>query len=144
MALINKIKNKFNKKEDKKVEKITNGKKIAKTKAIDKKDGQKQNQKQKTSHGEYADILIKPLVTEKSTELGAENKYVFIVSKRTNKNQISKAVQTLYQIKPVKINIVNNKGKRKRLGRIWGKRKDIKKAIVTLPQGKKLDIYEGV
>ena len=143
MALINKIKNKFQK-QDKKVKDITDDKTIAKIKTVPEKEDQNQSQKQKASLGEYADILIKPLVTEKSTELSAENKYVFIVSKRANKNQIAKAVHALYKIKPVKINIINNKGKKKRLGRTWGKRKDIKKAIVALPKGKKLDIYEGV
>ena len=92
--------------------------------------------------GLLADVLIKPIVTEKSTHLSGQNKYVFLASSRANKNQIAAAIKAAYQIKPTQINIVNNKGKKKKFGKIQGQRKDIKKAIVTLPKDKKLDIYE--
>jgi len=89
-------------------------------------------------------FLIKPLVTEKASKLGAENKYAFVVSIDVNKISVSKAIEQVYGIKPIKINIVNIKGKRVRSRRAMGKRKDWRKAIVTLPKGKNINIYEGV
>lgn len=89
-------------------------------------------------------VLIKPLVTEKAANLSATNQYVFMVAKEANKIEVAKAVYEVYKIKPLGVNIVNNKGKRVRRGRQVGKRKDWKKAIVSLPAGKTLNIYEGV
>jgi len=89
-------------------------------------------------------VLVKPLVTEKAAELGSENKYVFEVSKSANKIEIAEAIQEVYGIKPVRINIVGMKGKNIRYGRMTGKRKDWKKAVITLPKGQSINIYEGV
>ena len=89
-------------------------------------------------------ILIKPLVTEKASNLGSLNKYFFAVAKSSNKIEISKAVLEVYGIKPISVNIVSMKGKKTRSGKISGKRKDWKKAIVTLPKGKSIKVYEGV
>ncbi|MCU0679217.1 MAG: 50S ribosomal protein L23 [Planctomycetes bacterium] len=89
-------------------------------------------------------ILIKPLVTEKAANLGAENKYVFAVAPSANKIEITKAVTQVYGIKPISVNIVRVKGKKVRYGRIRGERKDWKKAIIMLPAGKSINIYEGV
>ena len=89
--------------------------------------------------------LIFPLLTEKSTILGSLNQYVFAVAKSSNKVQIKKAVAEIYGITPIKVNIINNVGKKVRSGRSKSaKLKDWKKAIVILPQGKSIDIYEGV
>lgn len=95
------------------------------------------------SHTAYK-VLIKPLITEKVTELGAQNKYVFAVSRSANKIEIAKAIQGVYGIKPESVNIINIKGKKVSRGKITGKRKDWKKAIVTLPEGKTIQVYEGV
>lgn len=89
-------------------------------------------------------LLVKPLVTEKATALATENKYVFVVAKTANKISVAKAIQAVYGIKPVDVNIVNMKGKRVARGRIRGQRKDWKKAIVTLAKGDTIAIYEGV
>ncbi len=89
-------------------------------------------------------ILIKPLVTEKAANLSVENKYVFAVAKNANKIEVARAIEDVYGVKPVKVNIVKIKGKQVRYGRILGKRKDRKKAIVTLPVGKSINVYEGV
>lgn len=89
-------------------------------------------------------VLIKPLVTEKASREGVANKYFFAVSLKTNKIEITKAIKDVYGIKPEKVNIVNMKGKEVRFGRTMGKRKDWKKAIVTLPEGKTIKVYEGV
>jgi large subunit ribosomal protein L23 len=87
---------------------------------------------------------VKPLITEKAANVGAHNKYVFSVQKSTNKIEIGKAIHEIYGIKPEAVNIVNVTGKKVRYGRINGVRSDWKKAVVTLPAGKTINIYEGV
>lgn len=89
-------------------------------------------------------ILIKPLVTEKATDLGSLNKYVFLISDKANKLEVKKAIYSVYGVKPEAVNIVKIEGKRVRRGRITGKRKDIKKAIVSLKAGDSIQVYEGV
>lgn len=89
-------------------------------------------------------ILVRPLVTEKVSNLGADNKYVFAVAVRANKVEVAKAIQQVYGIKPIKVNIINMAGKKARYGRITGRRKDWKKAIVTLAAGQTIKVYEGV
>ena len=89
-------------------------------------------------------VLVKPLITEKASKLGELSKYFFAVARDANKIEISKAVLEVYGIKPTAVNVVSMKGKKTRNGKIIGKRKDWKKAIVTLPKGKTINIYEGV
>jgi len=89
-------------------------------------------------------ILVKPLVTEKATNLAANNKYVFVVSLKANKIEVAKAIESIYGVKPVKVNISNISGKRVARGKIRGQRKDWRKAIVTLSAGQEIKIYEGV
>lgn len=89
-------------------------------------------------------VLVKPLVTEKATNLAASNKYVFVVSEKANKISVAKAVEALYGVKTVKVNIANVSGKRVSRGRIRGQRKDWRKAVVTLAAGQSIKIYEGV
>ncbi|MFH1255621.1 MAG: 50S ribosomal protein L23 [bacterium] len=98
----------------------------------------------KPAAGNAYKVIIKPLVTEKVSGLGALNKYVFAVAKNTNKIEIAKAIKEVYGIKPTAVNIVRMIGKKARYGRIAGRRKDWKKAIVTLPEGQTIKIYEGV
>lgn len=100
--------------------------------------------KEKRSYGNAYKVLVRPHVTEKAANLGAENKYVFVVSSDANKIEIAKAVKEVYGVKPVSVNIVRAKGKKVRHGRITGRRKDWKKAIIMLPAGKSINIYEGV
>lgn len=85
-------------------------------------------------------ILIKPLLTEKSTLLEKEGKYVFEVLFKANKSEIKKAFQKIYKIKPVKINIIKRKGKRIRYGKTTGKTKNRKIAIITLKKGEKIEL----
>lgn len=89
-------------------------------------------------------VLIKPLVTEKATNLSAKNQYVFMVSPGANKVEVAKAITAVYQVKPVSVNLINMKGKKVTRGRIRGARKDWKKAIVTLAAGTTIQVYEGV
>ena len=94
--------------------------------------------------GQLANILIKPVVTEKATIANQLNQYVFQVSNQANKIDIAKAIKVFYGIEPVSINIINVLGKKVSRGRIKGQRNNWKKAIVTLPAGKTIQIYEGV
>ena len=89
-------------------------------------------------------VLVKPLVTEKATNLGEHNKYVFVVSLKANKISVAKAVEAAYGVKPVKVNLANVSGKKVARGKVRGQRKDWRKAIVTLPAGQTIKIYEGV
>jgi large subunit ribosomal protein L23 len=89
-------------------------------------------------------VLVKPLVTEKATNLGALNKYVFMVDRDANKISVAAAIFEVYGLKPADVNIVKVKGKKVLRGQISGRRKDWKKAIVTLPKGKTIKVYEGV
>ena len=89
-------------------------------------------------------VLIKPLVTEKATNLVARNQYTFMVANSTNKLEIKEAIRGLYGLKPLAINIIRQGGKRVRSGKTKGKKKNWKKAIITLKKGDKIEIYEGV
>ncbi len=108
------------------------------------KDKEKKQQKSERKYGLAYRVLLRPLITEKASIMGTENKYFFEVSRDANKVEIAKAIEEVYGVKPVSVNIINMKGKKVRFGRILGKRKDWKKAIVTLPEGKTIKIYEGV
>ena len=87
------------------------------------------------------DILIRPLVTEKSMMLLEENKYCFLVDKKANKIEIRKAVESLFKVKVLAVTTRITKGKIKRMGRTEGKRPDTKRAIVTLAAGDKIEIF---
>lgn len=98
----------------------------------------------KSAYGQAHKIILKPLVTEKVNDLGALNKYVFAVAKNANKIEVAKAIKEIYGFKPVGVNVIRMSGKKARYGRISGRRKDWKKAIVTLVPGQTIKIYEGV
>jgi len=89
-------------------------------------------------------VLVRPLITEKATNLSAENKYVFVVSKGANKIEIAKAIKAVYGVKPIQVNLANVSGKKVARGKIKGQRSDWRKAIVTLAKGEAIKIYEGV
>jgi large subunit ribosomal protein L23 len=89
-------------------------------------------------------VLLRPLLTEKGSHLGVQNKYLFEVGYDTNKIEVAKAIEIVYGIKPSKVNIIKLAGKVMRRGRTEGKRKNWKKAIVTMPKGKTIQIYEGI
>lgn len=89
-------------------------------------------------------IILAPLVTEKTAHLASQAQYVFRVEAHANKIQVRNAIREMYEVVPVSVNIVNQNGKKVRFGRTRGSRKDWKKAIVTLPKGKTIEVYEGV
>jgi len=90
------------------------------------------------------DILRKPVITEKSTSLSKDNKYTFIVDLKANKVEIRQAVENLFKVKVKKVNTMRVKGKIKRVRRIPGRTPDTKKAIVTLKEGDRIEIFEGM
>ncbi|MEV8096377.1 50S ribosomal protein L23 [Kitasatospora sp. NPDC085879] len=89
------------------------------------------------------DVLIKPVISEKSYSLLDENKYTFVVSPDANKTQIKQAVEAVFSVKVEAVNTLNRQGKRKRSKTGFGKRKDTKRAIVTLAEGNRIDIFGG-
>ncbi|WP_351226562.1 50S ribosomal protein L23 [Streptomyces sp. NPDC002133] len=89
------------------------------------------------------DILVKPVVSEKSYALLDENKYTFIVDPRANKTQIKQAVEAVFLVKVTGVNTINRQGKRKRTRTGFGKRANTKRAIVTLAEGSRIDIFGG-
>jgi large subunit ribosomal protein L23 len=109
-----------------------------------KKTSAKEVKTDKVVKSELANILVKPLVTEKASRLASENKYAFIVSLGANKISVAKAVKAIYGVNVLKVNIIKMEGKAVLRGRIKGRRSDFKKAIVTLKKGETISIYEGV
>ena len=110
-----------------------------------KEETEKKEHKVKLSdHSIAFKVLLKPLVTEKSAVAESGNKYSFVVAKSADKNQIKIAVEEIYGVKPSQVNVANIEGRRVRFGRTMGRRSDYKKAIVTLPAGKSIDIHTGV
>ncbi len=90
------------------------------------------------------DVLVKPLVSEKSMMLLEDNKYSFEVAKDANKIEIKYAVEKMFNVKVLRVTTRTIRGKVKRQGRYEGKRPDKKKAIVTLQEGDKIQIFEGL
>ncbi len=90
-------------------------------------------------------IIRRPVVTEKGTRIKDEyNQLVFEVDPRTNKSEIKKAVERLFKVTVLAVQTQNRLGKKKRVGRSQGRRKNWKKAIVTLKEGHRVDFFEGV
>ena len=92
---------------------------------------------------ELHDILLRPIITEKSTRLiDDENTYVFQVGLSANKIQVKRAIEALYGVSVVDVRTLRMRGKVKRFGRHYGKRSNWKKAYITLAEGDALNIFE--
>lgn len=88
------------------------------------------------------DLIKRPIITERATELMEENKYVFEVDRRANKVEIRKAIEKLFDVKVAQVNTLNQTGKKKRVGRHMGRTSDRKKAIVKLtPESNPIDFF---
>ena len=90
------------------------------------------------------EIIIEPIVSERSMDLMQENKYVFYVDNKANKVEIKKAVEELFDVEVEKVRTINVKGKPKRLGRYEGYTPQRKKAVVTLKEGDSIELFEGL
>ena len=88
----------------------------------------------------YSDIIIAPVITEKSMVERQNNVYTFKVAKDANKIEIKKAIEEAFGVKVVKVNTANTKAKDKRVGRYTGKTQTYKKAFITLADGEKIEI----
>ncbi len=89
------------------------------------------------------EVIISARLTEKGTRLRTqENKYVFLVDKKSNKLQIRNAVEDIFKVKVKKVTTMNQHGKVKRMGRFQGKRPNWKKAVVQLMPGEAIEIFE--
>ena len=91
------------------------------------------------------DIIIRPVVSEKSYGLLEAGVYTFVVAPDANKLQIREAVESIFNVRVTKVNTLNRKGKRKRNRRTFtfGKRSDTKRAIVTLAAGDRIELFES-
>ncbi len=93
---------------------------------------------------DYRDVIIRPVVSEKSYGLLDNGVYTFVVANDSNKVEIRSAVEALFSVKVTKVNTLSRKGKRKlnRRSRTFGKRPDLKRAVVTLVEGQTIDLFE--
>ena len=89
------------------------------------------------------DIILRPVISEKTYGLLDENKYTFVVDPRSNKTEIKQAIEKIFEVKVVGVNTLNRPGKKKRRGFIVGKRPDTKRAIVTLAPGDEIELFEA-
>ena len=85
--------------------------------------------------------LKSPYISEKATNLASEDKYIFVAKDKSNKKEIKDAVEELYKVNVLNVNIIKTPKKKKRLGRHHGWRKGFKKAVVQIKEGQKIDIY---
>ncbi|MCH6555708.1 MAG: 50S ribosomal protein L23 [Chloroflexi bacterium] len=91
------------------------------------------------------EVLRRPMITEKGTRLGSENKYVFEVNRGSNKPQIKEAVEKAFDVNVLHVNVINVRGKSKiRRGRRTTRRPDWRKAVVTLAPDDKIELFEGL
>ena len=89
------------------------------------------------------DIIIRPVITEKSNSLMEHNKYTFEVQKDANKIQIRQAVEQVFKVKVLSVHTINVSSKPKRRGALVGKTRSWKKAIVALSEGQRIEFFEG-
>ena len=96
-----------------------------------------------SSYKDPRDVILAPVVSEKSYGLIDEGQYTFLVDPRSNKSEIKNAVEQIFSVKVDTINTLNRPGKRKRTKFGWGQRKSTKRAIVSLKDGATIDIFGG-
>ena len=89
------------------------------------------------------DVIVRPIVSEKSYAGIEQNTYTFLVDRHANKTEIKEAVQRIWSVRVVGVNTLTRRGKVKRRGYTRGRRPDEKRAIVTLAEGDRIEIFEG-
>ena len=92
----------------------------------------------------HYDVIIAPVITEKATTASEQNKVVFKVNRNATKPQIKEAVEKLFDVKVKAVNTLNRKGKRKAFRGRPGVQSDVKKAVVTLEEGHRIDVTTGL
>ncbi|MGH3488222.1 MAG: 50S ribosomal protein L23 [Actinopolymorphaceae bacterium] len=94
-------------------------------------------------HKDHRDVLVAPVISEKSYGLLDQNKYTFLVQPTANKTEIKIAVEKVFNVKVTGVNTLNRQGKRRRTRHGWGQRPSTKRAIVTVADGQRIDIFGG-
>ena len=89
------------------------------------------------------DILLRPVISEKSYRLADDGKYTFVVAPDAHRTQIRQAVEAVFGVRVTGVNTLNRQGKRRRTRFGWGKRVDTKRAIVSLAEGDRIDVFGG-
>ncbi len=89
------------------------------------------------------DILLRPVISEKSYRLADDGKYTFVVAPGANRTQIRQAVEEIFSVRVTSVNTLNRPGKRRRTRFGWGRRADTKRAIVSLAEGDRIDVFGG-
>lgn len=89
------------------------------------------------------DIIVRPVISEKTYGLLDENKYTFVVDPRSNKTEIKQAIERIFDVNVLSVNTMNRPGKRKRRGLVVGKRPDTKRAIVTVAPGDEIELFDA-
>jgi large subunit ribosomal protein L23 len=92
---------------------------------------------------ELYDVLRRPMITEKNTLVGLQNKYTFEVAPGANKPMIRRAVETLFKVDVTDVNVSRVHGKLRRVGRDRGMTRDWKKAVVTVKPGQRIEVFGG-
>jgi len=93
---------------------------------------------------ELADLILKPIVTEKATLLMEQNKYVFDVVPKATKPEIKAAIESLFEVKVVKVNTIRPPRRKRRVGKFVGYKSQYKRAIVTLDEGDSITLFPEV
>ncbi len=88
------------------------------------------------------EVIKRPIITEKTSDLMAQNKYTFAVDKKANKTEVKYAVKELFNVEVEKVNIMNVRAKKRRVGKYEGTRPGYKKAIVKLADGNSIELFE--
>lgn len=90
------------------------------------------------------DIILRPIVSEKSMEEMARGRYTFVVDPRANKAMIKDAVEEIFGVRVTAVNTMRMSGKKRRVGVFTGRKPNWKKAVVTLAEGQKIELFEGI
>ena len=92
---------------------------------------------------DHRDILLRPVISEKTYRLADDGKYTFLVDRDANRTQVRQAVEAVFGVKVTGVNTLNRPGKRRRTRFGWGQRAATKRAIVSLAEGERIDVFGG-
>jgi large subunit ribosomal protein L23 len=92
---------------------------------------------------DHRDILLRPVISEKTYRLADDGKYTFLVAPDANRTQVRQAVEAVFGVKVTGVNTLNRAGKRRRTRFGWGQRASTKRAIVSLAEGERIDVFGG-
>ena len=91
----------------------------------------------------HGDVLLRPVISEKTYRLADDGKYTFLVTRDANRTQVRQAVEAVFGVKVTGVNTLNRPGKRRRTRYGWGQRPATKRAIVSLAEGERIDVFGG-